>query len=55
MKYIPCAIETIHTTTEDYWEISVPCEYAAEAALEFASLHLSRTERIIFFDKTDHF
>ena len=53
MKYIPCSIDTIRTTAEDFWEISVPCEYASEAALEFAALHLSRTEKIVFSDKTN--
>ena len=55
MKYIPCSIDTIRTTAEDFWEISVPCEYASEAALEFAALHLSRTEKIVFSDKTNCF
>lgn len=55
MKYIPCSIDTIRTTAEDFWEISVPCEYASEAALEFAALHLSRTEKIVFSDKTNYF
>lgn len=55
MKYIPCSIDTIRTTAEDFWEISVPCEYASEASLEFAALHLSRTEKIVFSDKTNCF
>ena len=55
MKYIPCSIDTIRTTAEDFWEISVPCEYASEAALEFAALHLSRRSKIVFSDKTNCF
>ena len=55
MKYIPCSIDTIHTTAEDFWEISVPSVYASEAALEFAALHLRRTKKIVFSDKTNCF
>ena len=55
MKYIPCSIDILHTIAEDYWEISVPCEYASEAALEFAALHLGRAEKILFSNKTNFF
>lgn len=55
MKNIPCTIQTISCRGEDCWEISVPCDYASEAALEFAALHLGRAEKIVFSDKTDLF
>ena len=55
MNFIPCTIETIRAEDEDCWEISVPCEYTSEAALEFAALHLNRTEKIVFSDKTNCF
>ena len=55
MEYIPCSIDTIHTSAEDFWEISVPSVYASEAALKFAALHLSRRSKIVFSDKTNCF
>ena len=50
MKFIPCIVETFHTEAEDYWEISVPCEHASDAALEFSAMHLGLADRIVFSD-----
>ena len=50
MRFIPCIIEMVRTEAEDFWEISVPCEYASDAALELAALYLGRTEKIVFSD-----
>lgn len=55
MKFIPCTIETFHDHNEECWVISVSAEYAAEAALEFAAMHLGRADRVVFSDKTKRF
>ena len=55
MRVIPCVMEVIQTEAEDFWEITVPGEYASEAALEFAALNLGRAEKIVFADKTECF
>ena len=54
MRYIPCSIDLIHTPQEDGWIISVPQESAADAALDFAALHLGHTQKIIFSDGVKH-
>lgn len=55
MKSIPCTIETFHGRSDDCWVISVSAEHAAEAALEFASMHLGRSDKVVFSDKTKRF